>query len=138
MKPKNLFDKASLAVVLICAVLCVVFYPFLSDEIAIQWSGADVSSTANRLFIFVFPLISAALYLARFPIISFSFLKKGMDFEKENLISYIILVVEILLLTGTISIVLFDLGVPLRVGVIIVIEIILGAFIGSRIMREDT
>lgn len=136
MKPKNSFDKASLIVAIVCVALCVAFFPFLSDNIAIQWSGHEVSNTANRGFIFVLPLISILLYLARVPLVADSFTKKGINFTKEKLISYIALWVEILLLSGAVSIILFDMGIPVTVGAIIVLEILIGVIAGFRVIRK--
>ena len=135
MKPKNSFDKAALTVVIFCAVLCIAFFPFLSDNIAIQWSGRNVSNTANRLFIFVLPLISLALYLARFSLGSVFLAKRGINFGKEKLISYIALWVDIILFSGTAVIILFDTGIYLPAGAVFPLEIIIGVILGFKIIR---
>lgn len=137
MKPRNSFDKVALIVVIICMVLCVAFFPFLSDTIAIQWSGRDVSNTANRLVIFVLPLLSLVLFLVRFPLFSVCLDKRGISVRKEKLISYIVLFVEILLLSSIVSIILFDVGIPVMVSSIIILEIIIGVIVGFKIMRKS-
>ena len=137
MKPNNSLDKAALIIVIICAVLCVAYFPFLSDIIAIQWSGCDVSNKANKLLIFVLPLLSFGLYLARTTLVSVFLAKRGVLHKKEILISYITLLLEILLLSGVVSIILFDAGIPLAVGPIIILEIIIGALLGFIIIREN-
>lgn len=136
MKPKNSFDKVALAVVIVCVVLCMIFIPFLSDEIAIQWHGSEVCNTANKLFILVLPLISLILYLSRYSLGLFLLVKRGIYSRNEALISYTILLVEILLLSGVVSIILFDVGIPLTVGSIIILEIIIGTIIGFKILPK--
>lgn len=136
MRPRNSFDKASLTIIVICIALCTISFPFLSNTIAIQWNGRDVSNTANRLFIFVLPLISLAIYRVRFSLVSASLARRGRSLEDERLISYITLFVEILLLSGAIEIVLFDRGIPLTVGSIFVIEVAIGIILGLRMKHK--
>ena len=136
MKPRNSFDKAALAVNVICIALCVLCFPFLSDNIAIQWSGREVGNTANRLFIFVLPLISLVIYRLRFSLVSPSLARKGEYSGRERTASYIVLFVDILLLGGAAAIILFDRGIFTMVGPVFALAIAAGVILGVGLARR--
>lgn len=136
MKPRNSFDKAALAVNVICIALCVLCFPFLSDNIAIQWSGREVGNTANRLFIFVLPLLSLIIYRVRFSLVSASLARRGDYSGRESVASYIVLFVDLLLLGGAAAIILFDRGVFTMVGPVFALAIAAGVILGLGMRRR--
>ncbi len=126
---KNKVNFILWVLIVISALVAIISYSFLPKYIPMQWNGINVNWYANKLAIFLFPVICVAIIFLLKPIISIRF--------KTPVVSNIVIVsLIIVFLTCEIYTIAYCFGLRWRIDYILLVEFVSMLIIGTIAARR--
>lgn len=128
-----------LVLFLLGLVVAIGAFPFLPDQIPLQWKNGEVVTRGTKAFLFVFPVLLAVPFaihgLLSVQMRLLPFLK-GFD-------RLLAVLVGIVLLTCQVCVILLALGAPIRMEVVMLLElaavpVILAVFVARKLLRKSS
>lgn len=114
---KNKVNFTLWVLTVISALIAIIFYSFLPKEIPMQWNGINVNWYANKLAIFLYPVICVAVIFLLKPIINTRF--------RTPIVSNIVIVSLIfILLSCEIYTIAYCFGLRWRIDYILLVEFV--------------
>lgn len=135
MKELGKYEKISIIFSVIIFLGSIVAYFYLPDKIAVQWSGKEVTGTADKIYIMLFPIVSILLSFNGKNFIK-SVGTKWFGASNDVLASYISMFLQIVLLTCLLFLVLFAFEIRLTISTILIIELVCGIVRGIKLINK--
>lgn len=126
---KNKVNITLYILIAISALIAFISYPFLPNEIPMQWNGTEVNWYANKFMIFLFPIITISVLFLFKPTIGIR-LRTRLSFESPLISNIIKISISIVFLTCEIYTIAYCFGFRWRIDYILLVELIIMIIIG--------
>lgn len=136
MKKDKKFSIIAIYITVICSCIGLLFFFLLPEKIAIQWTSNEPSNIVSKFYIFILPAISLISLIIGKSVFRHTIFRL---FHKENeeLVSYLNMCLDIILLTCEIYIIGFTYGLRLTISTIIILEVLIEIIIGRKILHKS-
>lgn len=136
MKKDKKFSIIAIYITVICSCIGLLFFFLLPEKIAIQWTSNEPSNIVSKFYIFILPAISLISLIIGKSVFRYTIFRL---FHKENeeLVSYLNMCLDIILLTCEIYIIGFTYGFRLTISTIIILEVLIEIIIGRKILHKS-
>lgn len=136
MKKDKKFSIIAIYITVICSCIGVLFFFLLPEKIAIQWTSNEPSNIVSKFYIFILPAISLISLIIGKSVFRYTIFRL---FHKENeeLVSYLNMCLNFIILTCEIYIIGFAYGFRLTISTIIILEVIIEIIVGRKILHKS-
>lgn len=136
MKKDKKFSIIAIYITVICCCIGVLFFFLLPEKIAIQWTSNEPSNIVSKFYIFILPAISLISLIIGKSVFRYTIFRLFHK-EDEELVSYLNMCLNFIILTCEIYIIGFAYGFRLTISTIIILEVIIEIIVGRKILHKS-